>query len=117
MKPPTETKVVSAGAGAGGFALVSQAVIWLLGCWLWGASWDADKATDALAAVPFPLAALITAGAAWLGARVAGYLAPHTHRPDLDPPVDDYLPEHEQHPKVDAVGLDILHDTAPIERV
>ena len=117
MRAPTEAKVISARGGAGGFALVSQAVIWLLGCWVWGASWDASKATDALAAVPFPVSALITAGAAWLGAQIAGYYAPHTSRPDLHADEPVYEPEHEQPLRAADVGLDDIMRTAPIEPV
>ena len=115
MRAPTEAKVISARGGAGGFALVSQALIWMLGCTVFGAPWDASKATEALAAVPFPISALITAGAAWLGAQIAGYYAPHTSRPDLHEPV--YEGEHEQPLRAADVSLDDIMRTAPIEPV
>lgn len=83
---PVETKVaLQAGGGTLGAAL-SGFIVWLLGVTVWGVPFTADRATDAMGAVPLPvsglLAVLLTIG---LGAY-AGYAAPHTARPDLENP-------------------------------
>jgi hypothetical protein len=87
-RAPVETKVVAGAAGAGAGAVISQFVVWLMGCWAWGASWDASKAVDAVAAVPAPVADLVFLTITVIGAWIAGYKAPHTHRtpPVVDPP-------------------------------
>ena len=110
-KAPVETKVVAGTAGAGAGAVVSQFVLWLLGCWAWGASWAADKAVDAVAAVPGPVSGLIVLVVTVIGSYVFGWLAPHTHRPD-PAPVPDPPPA-----LVHDVGLDVLHQTEPLPEV
>ncbi len=39
--------------------------------------------------VPQPVVDVIPFALAWAGHVIAGYLAPHTHRPDLPKPVGD----------------------------
>ena len=101
-KAPVETKVVAGTAGAGAGAVVSQFVLWLLGCWAWGASWAAEKAVDAVAAVPGPVSALIVLVITVIGAYIAGWLAPHTHRPNPSPIVAKV------NPVLDDVGLELF---------
>jgi hypothetical protein len=84
-KAPVEFKVVAGTSGAGAGFILSQFILWLLGCWAWGASWAADKAVDAIAAVPQPAAEMIGLVVTVIGAYVFGWLAPHTHRPAPDP--------------------------------
>jgi len=78
--PPTENKVWAATIGSGAGLAISQAVLWLLGVTVWGASGSAPKAADAVAAVPAPIAAflavLLTVGLAY----AAGWAAKHTPR-------------------------------------
>jgi hypothetical protein len=84
-KAPVEFKVVAGTSGAGAGFIVSQFILWLIGCWAWGASWAADKAVDAIAAVPQPAAEMIGLVVTVLGAYIFGYLAPHTSRPQPEP--------------------------------
>jgi hypothetical protein len=78
-----ETKVIAAAAGAGGGGAVSGFLLWLLGVTVWGVPKDADHATQAVAAVPMPVALLLAVALAVIGAALGGYRAPHTDRPDL----------------------------------
>ena len=83
MKAPIETKVIAAASGAGLGSAFGTFLLWLLGVLFWGTSAAADKATDAVAAVPEPVGALIVILVALTGSAIAGYRAPHTPRPDL----------------------------------
>lgn len=64
--------MTAAGAGAGVGVVLGEVLVWLLGEYVWRGG-----------AVPGPVAALVmvtvAAGVAW----VSGYVARHTHRPDL----------------------------------
>ena len=122
MKVPTETKVYAGTAGAGAGFIVSQFILWLLGCWAWGASWSAAKSLDAVSAVPGQVAAMIGLIVTAAGAWIAGRRAPHTSRPDLHPEeltLDETVERreagHYAHPA--DVGLDDIMRTAPIEPV
>ncbi len=85
-----ETKVAASAAAGGVGGALASFLLWVLGVTVWGAPSAAGSADVATAAVPAPVAGLLLtllpAGLALLG----GYLAPHTHRPDLvvTPPVD-----------------------------
>ena len=103
MKAPIEAKVIAAAWGAGLGGASSTFILWLLGFLCWGASPAADKATDAVAAVPQPVAALIFIAVASLGAGLGGYEAPHTDRPDLKA-----VPEAPSAPVEPTVAPDIL---------
>lgn len=81
MNAPVETKVVAAAGGAGGGAVFAQFVAWLLGVTVWHVGFDADKAGDAVAAVPAPVYAMIALVVTILGGAIGGWLAPHTPRP------------------------------------
>ena len=83
MKQRVETKVIAGAAGAGGGAAVSAFLLWLMGCLVWGASWDADNADTAIGSVPWPVSGLLGLVLTVAGSAVAGWLAPHTPRPDL----------------------------------
>ena len=83
MKSRVETKVIAGAAGAGGGAAVSAFLLWLMGCVLWGASWDSGGADEAIAAVPWPVSGLLGLVLTVAGSAIAGWLAPHTPRPDL----------------------------------
>ena len=113
-KAPVETKVVANAAKAGAGAVISQFVVWLLGCWAWGASWSADKAVAAVSAVPAPVADLVLLTVTVVGAWFAAYRAPHTHRPDLSPvnPAPEKPPTK---PVIMDAGLDML--TEPLSEV
>jgi hypothetical protein len=92
---------------------LAQAAVWVLGCWVWGASWDADKATVALASVPYPISILITGVFAYIGAHYAGWLAHTTPDPVPVPvPVVDPKPSPQL---VHDVGLELLH-TEPLSQ-
>jgi hypothetical protein len=83
MSAPIESKVY---AGAGGGAVVSPLILWLLGVLFWGQPADALHAVQAISAVPAPVAVFVTA----LVAGLAGWLAPHTNRPgELIAVIDD----------------------------
>lgn len=85
-----ETKVVAAAAGGGVGGALGPFILWLLGVLVWHVSDAADSASQAMAAVPTPIAALILAGLPAGLAWAAGYRAPHTARiveADLLPPV------------------------------
>ena len=78
-----ETKVIAAAAGSGAGAAVGSFLLWLLGVVVWHMPDTAAHATDAVAAVPGPVSAVVLAGLAIAGSAVGGYAAPHTPRPDL----------------------------------
>lgn len=86
-----ETKVISAGLGAPLGGALAAYVTWQTGVMFFGASKDAGKAVDAVAAVPTPLAALLgficVGGVAYL----AGWLAPHTMRASADDGHADWI--------------------------
>lgn len=75
-----ESKVVAAGAGAGGGAVVSGFFIWFAGVLIWHAPDSAASAMTAASSVPSPVAALIAVALTIAGAVASGYAAPHTDR-------------------------------------
>lgn len=79
-KNPPETKVIAAGAGAPFGLAIAAYVNWQLGVSVFGASTDASKAADAVAAVPAPVSVLLGLLVTGLVAYLAGYAAPHTSR-------------------------------------
>lgn len=102
-----ETKVIAAAAGSGAGAAVGSFLLWLLGVVVWHMPDTAAHATDAVAAVPGPVSAVVLAGLAIAGSAVGGYAAPHTSRPDLtdatesdaaDAPVPEPAPAAEPAP-------------------
>lgn len=110
-KAPVEFKVVAGASGAGAGFVVSQFVLWLLGCWAWGASWSANDAVDAIAAVPRPAAEMIALVITVASGFFFGWLAPHTHLPPPDPePTPAPIP-----PKPITLdhGLDVLTEPLP----
>lgn len=68
------SKVVAATAGAGVGSVLANLALWALGVAAWGAGGDAQGATEAVAAVPWPVAAtvltIVPAGFAF----VSGYV-------------------------------------------
>lgn len=88
---PTEPKVAAATGSAGLASLLATYIIWQLGVLVFGASSDASKALDAMAAVPYPVSGLLLALLPALGAYVAGWLAPHAARPP-EPAKDNAVP-------------------------
>ena len=91
-----ETKVIAAAAGSGAGAAVGSFLLWLLGVVVWHMPDTAAHATDAVAAVPGPVSAVVLAGLSIAGSAVGGYAAPHTSRPDLTSspaPVDEPVVE------------------------
>lgn len=75
-----ETKVIAAGAGGAGGGVFGTFLVWLLGVLVWHQSDAAAKAGDAIAAVPWPVTALVPFVVGGAGAFIAGYHAPHTNR-------------------------------------
>jgi hypothetical protein len=86
-----ETKVIAAAAGSGLGAALSAFLLWVLGITAFGASSAADQVPKALAAVPEPVGALLAILVAIGAAGIGGYVAPHTHRPDLATPLEAVL--------------------------
>jgi hypothetical protein len=80
MSAPTEAKVKASSVGAAVGGAVATFALWLLGCVLWGAPWDADAADVAILAVPSPVAALVVLGVPAGVAYAAGWRARHTPR-------------------------------------
>jgi len=76
-----ESKVIAATGGSGAGAVLASFVLWLLGVTVWHVGFAADKAEQAVAAVPSPVAGLILLIVSALGALGAGYAAPHTSQP------------------------------------
>lgn len=95
MSSPTETKVVAGAAGSGAGAALGTFTLWLLGVTVWHVPNTADKAGDAIGAVPTPVAALLLLVVSAFGSYLAGYLAPHSFRPAPTPAaVVDVPPAH-----------------------
>jgi hypothetical protein len=97
-KPAVEGKVWAATIGAGAGSAISAFLLWLLGVTIWHVQIGSDTAADAVAAVPFPVSGILTALITVGGAFISGYLAKHTHRPDLAPvdvPVLELPEEHD----------------------
>lgn len=78
-----ESKVYAGTLGTTAAAAVSAFTLWALGVLIWGASADSASATDAVAAVPGPVAGLVAILLPAIGSFVGGYIAKHTQRPDL----------------------------------
>lgn len=79
-----ETKVIAAFAGSGIAAATGQLILWLLAIFVWHQPNTAKAATDAVSAVPEPVATWILIALAGIGAFLGGYFAPHTVRVDLN---------------------------------
>jgi hypothetical protein len=81
-KAPVEGKVWGATVGTGAGAVVGAFLVWLLGVIITGSPLTSDAESDAVAAVPFRVAAfiflLVTVGGSFIG----GYRAKHTPRPE-----------------------------------
>lgn len=86
---PTEAKVYAATLGSGAGTILSGFVLWVLGVTFWHSSTGAGDAVAAAAAVPAPVAGVVTLALAIGGTYVAGHAAPHTARPDLTPGPQD----------------------------
>jgi hypothetical protein len=87
MSKILETKVAAATIAGGAGGALATFILWALGVLVWHAPSVAGSADLATAAVPAPVTGviltLLPAGLALL----AGWLAPHTTRPDLTPVV------------------------------
>ena len=110
MTAPTENKVWAATIGSGAGLTVSAFINWCLGVGLWHASSTAQKATEAVAAVPGPVAGIIGLGLTVGGAFAAGWYAKHTPRPAPEPPTDNPEPTR---PADDAPT--VVAPVAPVE--
>lgn len=75
-----ETKVIAAAAGSGLGAASATFILWALGVAVWNVPSAANRVTDAVAAVPAPVSALVAIVVTLVGAFTAGYAAPHTSR-------------------------------------
>jgi len=85
MANPVEAKVLAATIGSGAGGAVGTFTLWLLGVLVWHQPSAADKAGDAIGAVPSPVAGLLLVVVSAIGAAFAGWLAPHTHSPAQPP--------------------------------
>ncbi len=85
MPAGVEAKVYSGTLGAGAGATISGFILWLLGIYGWHAQKGAHYATDAVAAVPGPVASIVALLVTVGGAFIGGYLGKHTPRPEPDP--------------------------------
>lgn len=102
IKAPVEAKVWAGTAGSGVGAALSAVILWALGVGFWGAVGDAAHATDAVAAVPFPVAAVVGLGVTGAVTFGAAWWAKHTPRLiELAGAVaaDGYLPAHAGEPE------------------
>lgn len=77
---PVSPKAIAATGGAGAGALVATFANWLLGTLVWDASSAADKVSDALAAVPSPVSALVALVISGAGAAASGWKVADPHR-------------------------------------
>lgn len=77
---PVSPKVIAASAGAGAGGVISTFVLWLLGVTYWHEPNGADNVAKALAAVPSPVAAIITLVIGALVAAVAGWTVTDPNR-------------------------------------
>lgn len=77
-----ETKVIAGAVGSGLGGALTAFTLWLLGTFVWNAGSNAADAARAVEAVPAPITGLVTVVIPAGTAAVAGWLAPHTHRPD-----------------------------------
>ena len=89
---PVEAKVKAGAYGAGTAGVITTALLWLLGGTVWGGGLGASEVSDALAAVPAPVTALLALVVPAVGSWVAGYWAPHT--PELPPVLPEHQAEH-----------------------
>jgi hypothetical protein len=83
-----ETKVVAGSLGSGLGGVLATFILWLLGSFVWDVGTRGTDATKAVEAVPAPVAALIVVVIPAAVTALAAWVAPHTHRPDLEPPKD-----------------------------
>ena len=70
---PISPKAIAATGGAGAGAILGTFVNWLLGIFVWDASSASDKVSDTLAAVPYPVSALVALAISGVGAAVSGW--------------------------------------------
>lgn len=70
-----ERKVHAGAAGAGAGAAIAGAIVWALDWWWWTPGMSGD--------LPPEVTALVVAVTAAASSWVAGYIARHTPRPDL----------------------------------
>lgn len=78
-----ETKVWAALVGGAGGGVFVTFVLWLLGILFWHVPAAAASASASVAAVPEPIANVLLLAVPAISAAIAGYVAPHTSRPDL----------------------------------
>jgi hypothetical protein len=81
-----ETKVLAGAVGAAGGGALGNFLLWVLGVTVWHTSAAASASNLAVSAVPAPVAGILLFVVPGVTAFVGGYLAPHTHRPDLSLP-------------------------------
>lgn len=77
---PTAPKVVAATLGGGIGGTLGTAVVYVIGVFCPGGTFDASNVDKTIAAVPWPLAALVPGALAAVGAAYAGWKAPHQPR-------------------------------------
>jgi len=74
---PIHPKARAAASGGGAGAVAATFVLWLLGVAIWHQPNGADQATAAIAAVPWPVAAVVLLAVPAAGAFLNSYTAPH----------------------------------------
>jgi hypothetical protein len=88
MANPIESKVVAAATGSGVGAAAGTFVLWVMGITIWHVPNTADRAAEAVGAIPSPVSTLVLVVIAAIGSAVGGWLAPHTHlRPPPSEPI------------------------------
>jgi len=82
-KAPVENKVYAASDGAGAGGVLVTLILWVVGVVFYRVAPTAEAAPLATAAVAGPVALALSFFLPKGLAMLMGYLAPHTHRPDL----------------------------------
>lgn len=79
-KAPTAPKVIASTAGGGAGAAFGTLAVYVIGVFCPGGSFDASTVDKTLAAVPWPIAAVVPILLAAAGAYLSGHHAPHQAR-------------------------------------
>lgn len=83
MSTPISPKVIAAGAGAGGGAIVSSLILWIIGVTAYHVGADSNSVGDAIAAVPTPISAALGLILVVVGAVLPGYQTTDPARVEL----------------------------------
>ncbi|MEZ0577209.1 hypothetical protein [Nocardioides sp. MH1] len=84
VQNPVSPKAIASTAGAGLGAALTTLLTWVLGVVFWDADSSADKAGDAIAAVPTPVSGIVILVIPVALAAVAGWKVTDPHRVTTD---------------------------------